>query len=188
MADNTEFNIFDLLTAIDNKDYKYYDKLSEENKHKSKVSYYMLLKWITSVSNNSQVLSYYISSVDYYANKHGLDETISKHPELQWLMLCAASPKIGRVHRKWISQIPENISFLKEEATLKKITKYFSSEYGIKENDSALVELSKDYVKEQNKKYFLAKEYNMLKLEDIEVLNNILTNEEIEQYKKDSGY
>jgi hypothetical protein len=93
------------------------------------------------------------------------------------LLLCASSPKIKYAQREWVSHVPESFNLLKEEATAKKIKKYYDNTADANE-----------YISQQNRKYFLANQYSMLKLEDIEVLNKVVTDDEIKSYKQDSGF
>lgn len=168
-------NLFDYLKQIDAKNYGYYDSITDEER--DAIPFYILLKWLISIKNNPMMFTYYVYSVDYYANKYGHNDVLKNHPKLKWLLLCASSPKVKNVQREWISHIPENLNLLKEKATLAKVKKYHDDS-----NDA------KDYVKQQNRKYFLSNEFTMLKLEDVELLNKLVTDDEIEDYKKDSGF
>jgi uncharacterized protein YaaR (DUF327 family) len=168
-------NIFDYIKQIDNKNYDYYDSLLSEEK--DSVPFYMLMKWLVSIKNNPELFTYYVYSVDYYANKYGYSDLLKNHPKLKWLLLCASSPKIKYAQREWVSHVPESFNLLKEEATAKKIKKYYDNTADANE-----------YISQQNRKYFLANQYSMLKLEDIEVLNKVVTDDEIKSYKQDSGF
>jgi hypothetical protein len=50
-----------------------------------------------------------------------------------------------------------------------------------------LDEVSKIFTVQQNKKYYLAQKFPNLKYDEIEVLASTITDEDIEQYEKDSG-
>ncbi len=43
------------------------------------------------------------------------------------------------------------------------------------------------YVKQQHKKFYLAKEYPTLKLDEIELLHVLISDADIEEHKKNSG-
>ena len=92
--ENQTVNLFDVLAALDRKDYSYYKNLNESQK--KSINFYMLIQWLSAVKANKEIQSYYLQSTDYHANKYLFNENIQKHPDLVWLMLCAASPGIGK--------------------------------------------------------------------------------------------
>jgi len=83
-----DFDLFDALTAMDKKDYGYYDRLTEEQQ--KKFVPYMMTHWMSAIKGLGDVQGYYLRSVDYHANKHLFNEYVQKHPKLQWYMLCAS--------------------------------------------------------------------------------------------------
>jgi acetone carboxylase gamma subunit len=101
-------------------------------------------------------------------------------------MLCAASPGLGKQFHQWLPQIKERVSFLKEPAVLKDTKEYFTKIYP-KANVDDITEYSKQFVQEQKKKMHLAEIYPHLKIADIEVLSQTVTDEDISQYEKDRG-
>ena len=101
-------------------------------------------------------------------------------------MLCAASPGLGKQYHQWLPQIKERVSLLKEPAQVKEIKEYFTKIYP-KANSEDLTEYSKAFVQEQRKKMHLAEIYPHLKIADIEVLSQTVTDEDITQYEKDRG-
>jgi hypothetical protein len=125
-----------------------------------------------------------VLSVNERANEHWVDDSIKNHPELQWLMLCAASPKLGKQYHKWIPHLRDKITHLKERASKKDIKDYFSKVY---KTTTEVEERTASYVKEQHQSYDLAKIYPNMKLEDIKLLSKLVTIEDIAQYEKDSG-
>lgn len=179
-----DFNLFEAIEAIDKKDYEYFDRLSSEQQ--KKFSSYMLLHYTSSVSGKSELQNYCLRSVDYYANMHMFNENVSKHSKLQWLMLCAASPGMGKQFHPWIPQIKDRVVKLKDPAKVKDIKEYFSKIYP-KADKQALDEFSETYVEKQKRKYYLAQRFPTLKLDEIEVLSDVVTDEEIKEYEKDSG-
>lgn len=179
-----DFPLFEAISALDNKDYGYYDRLSIEKQ--KKFVPFMLVRYLSYLKGSGEVSSYYAMSTNYHANKYIFNEYVQKHPKLQWLMLCAASPGLGKQYHPWIPQIKEKVSLLKEVAQLKDIKEYYKKIYP-KANEDDITQVSKAYVDEQKKKFYLASVYPNMKLCDIEVLSQTVTDEEIEQYERDRG-
>ena len=183
--ENQDFNLFEALAALDKKDYGYYDRLTPEQQRKFEP--FMLIKWLSYVKGTGDIAGYYVMSIEYNANKYLFNEYIyKKHTKLQWLMLCAASPGLGKQQRQWLPQIKERVSLLKNPAELKDIKEYFTKIYP-KANTEDITEYSKEFVKGQKKKVHLAEIYPHLKIADIEVLSQTVTDEDITQYEKDRG-
>lgn len=180
-----DFDVFEALAAIDKKDYGYYDRLTEEQK--KKFTPYMLIVWTSNVKGNRDLQNYYVQSVNHYANKYYLDENITKHPKLQWLMLCAASPGMGKQFHQWIPQIKEKVSKLKEQAKHKDIKDYYKKVYP-KTEDDVINEIATLFVQQQHKKYRVGSIYPNMKLQDIEVLSDFLTETELADYEDQLGY
>lgn len=178
--ENVDFNLFEALEAIDRKDYGYYDRLTEEQK--KKFAPFMLIKWVSYVTGRNQ---YHYALFSNEINKNFLNEKIHTHPKLQWQLLCVAG--IGsKQFRKWLPQISEKISSLKDKASKDEIETFFSKVYT--KTDASLIEqISEAYVGKHNKKVYLAKEFPNLKLDEIELLNALVSNAEIEEHKKNSG-
>jgi len=179
-----DFPLFDALAALDRKDYGYYDKLSEAQQQKFVP--FMLIKYMSYLKGSSEIAGYYLRSTDYHANKYFFNENIMKNPKLQWLMLCASSPGLGKQFHPWMPQIKERVSGLKENAVLKDIKDYYTKIYP-KTDSETITEISTIFVQEQRKKVYLAELYPTLKIADIEVLSQMVTDEEIEQYERDRG-
>ena len=186
--ENTDLNMFQVLEAIDRKDYGFYDKLSPDQQ--KKFVPFTIIQWMSAVKASSDVQKYYLCSVEHHANKHLFNYMIASkdhsHPKMQWLMLCAASPGIGKQFHQWIPRISDKISLLVENANQADTKEYFKKIYP-KENDQTISEISTEFVKNQKRKVVLAKIYPTLKIEDIELLSTILTDDEINQYARDSG-
>ena len=96
MAERDNF-LWDLLAAIDRRDRGYYDQLSAEDR--KKFSAYMALRWMSYVDAGPDVQSGYVQLYNHYANKNIF--LLSRHPKLQWYMLIAASPGLGRQRHSW---------------------------------------------------------------------------------------
>lgn len=179
-----DFDLFGALLALDNKNYGYFDSLSPEQQRK--FTAFMLVRYMSYLKGSGEIAGYYAMSTNYHANKYIFNEYVQKHPKLQWLMLCAASPGLGKQFHPWIPQIKEKVSLLKEPAQLKDIKEYYKKIYP-KANEDDVTEVSKAYVQEQKKKMYLASVYPTMKIADIELLSQTVTDEEINQYERDRG-
>lgn len=186
--ENQDLDLFKTLEALDKKDYDFFDRLTPEQQ--KKVVPFMLVQWMSAIKSNKDLQRYYLQSTEYHANKYLLDHMIASkehsHPKLQWLMLCAASPGTGKQYHQWVPKIPEKVSLLKEAAKPKEIQDYYKKVYPTaSENDIA--EVAQVFVQEQKKKVLLGKKFPTLKIDEIELLSTIVTDDEINQYERDSG-
>lgn len=179
-----DFDLFDALTAMDKKDYGYYDRLTEEQQ--KKFVPYMMTHWMSAIKGSGDVQGYYLRSVDYHANKHLFNEYVQKHPKLQWYMLCASSPGLGKQFHQWIPHLGSKVTSLKEPAKTKDIKEYYTKIYPKVDSDD-IDEIAKAFVVEHKRKCYLAETYPNLKQSDIEVLSQLVTEEDIKQYEKDRG-
>lgn len=182
--ENQDFDLFQALIAIDKKDYGYYDRLTAEQQ--KKFVPFMMIHWVSAVNGNKDVQSYYLQSTDYHANKYLFNENVQKHPKLQWLMLCSASPGVGKQFHQWIPHIKDKVSKLKEKPKTKEIKEYFKKIYP-RTSDSDLALMSEIYVDEHRKKMYLASKFPNLKFDEIETLSDLITDQDIEDYEKDWG-
>lgn len=181
---STEFDLFEALTALDKKDYGYYSRLTEEQKRKFVP--FMLVQWLSAVKGNSELQQYYLSSTDYHANKYLFNENVQKHPELVWMMLCAASPGMGKQFHQWIPNISQSVSKLKTSPKLKDISDYYAKVYpNISKSD--IKEVATAFMEEHKIKKYLAGIYPTLKLEDIETLSKFVTQDDIKEYERQLG-
>lgn len=179
-----DFPLFDALVALDKKDYKFFDRLTVEQQ--KGFTPFMLIHWLSAVTGVPDLQRYYLQNTDHVANKHMFNENIIKHNKLQWLMLCAVSPDMGKQYHKWIPHIKRNYSLLLEEAKAKDIQDYFSKVYPNTQKD-LLSEISNEYTRMQKRKYKLAQYFPNLKISDIEILNEVITDEQLVEYEKDYG-
>jgi hypothetical protein len=179
-----DFNLFEAIAAIDKKDYDYYDRLTPEQQ--KKFVPFMMTHWISVVKGKRELSQYYLQSVDYYANKYMFNENVYKHPKLQWLMLCAASPGIGKQYHQWIPHISQSVSKLKSKPVVKDIKEYFKKVYP-KTSDSDLKEIATAFCDQHKRKMYLAQKFPDLKFDELELLSDLVTDQDIEQYEKDSG-
>ena len=179
-----DFDLFDALLAIDKKDYSYYDRLTSEQQ--KKFIPFMMLHWISAVKASTDIQSYYLQSTEYHANKYLFNENVQKHPKLQWLMLCAASPGLGKQFHQWIPHIKDRVTKLRESPKQKEIKEYFKKVYP-KTSDGDLTLLSEVYVDNHKRKIYLANKFSSLKFDEIELLSDLITDEDIKQYEEDWG-
>jgi hypothetical protein len=180
--EKTEFDLFEALAAIDRKDYEYYDRLSEEQKRK--FNPYMLLIWLSSVKGRDQLVS--LTRANVMANNNMFAERMQDNPKLQWLSLCAASLGKGKQFREYLPTLSKSVVDYKKIATLDEVKKYFSKLHP--NVDQELInEISKLFVEQQKRKCYLAEKFPTMKIADINVLNELLTDEEIKKYERDSG-
>lgn len=183
--DNVDFDLFKALEALDRKDYGYYDRLTEDQK--KKFSPYMLIQWMaTVIKTSSDIQDYYVRSVDYFANVHLLNENVSQHPKLAWLMLCSASPDKGKQFHKWIPQIKERVYKLKDQAKSKDIKEYFTKLYP-NASSSDIKELTQAYVEDQHKQFYIGTQFPDMKYDEIRLLSELISDEDIENYEKSLG-
>lgn len=179
-----DFDLFRAIEAIDRKEYDYFKNLTEEQQ--KKFVPYMMLHWISAVKGNQMLSSYYVISTDTNANKLMFNEKVQQHPELQWLMLCASSPGLGKQFHQYIPHLSGKIGTLRDKAKTKDISDYFEKIYKGADKDT-ITECATEFVVQQNHKYRIAELMPDLKLSDIEILANILTSEDLDEYDRQSG-
>ncbi len=179
-----DFDLFEALNAIDNKDYGYFDRLTTEQQ--KKFVPFMMLHWMSAIKANEGLSRYYVMSAAEYANKYMFNENVQKHPKLQWLMLCSASPGLGKQFHQWIPHIKTNVSKLKETAKVKDVKEYFKKVYP-KTSDSDLTELSQAFVENQKRRMYLAERFPNMKYDEIELLSDLVTDQDIKRYEEDLG-
>ena len=179
-----DFDLFDALAAIDRKDYSYYDRLTPEQQ--KKFVPFMLIHWVSAIKGSGELQSYYLQSTEYHANKYLFNESVQKNPKLQWLMLCAASPGLGKQFHQWIPHIRDRVSKLKESPKTKEIKDYYKKVYP-KASDGDLTAISEVFVDNHKKKMYIANTFPELKFDEIELLSELITNKDIEDYEKELG-
>ena len=182
--DKQDFDLFTALAAVDKKEYDYYSSLTEEQQ--KKFVPYMMLHWVSTVKGRNQLMTYYLMNTDVVANKHMFDSVIQSHPELQWKMLCASSPGIGKQYHQWIPHLNKNIGTLRSRATAKEIREYFAKIYRGSDGD-VINQCADEYVRQQNHQHRLALLYPDLKLDDIIALSEITTDDDIKRYETELG-
>lgn len=106
MAEKKEYKLDlfkEVLPALNRKDRDYFDKLSDEDK--KAVTFFTLVRWISSVQGNADLVAYYLRNANICVNKHFYDVplTLQKdHRKLMWLLMTAVSPGIGNQRHHWI--------------------------------------------------------------------------------------
>jgi hypothetical protein len=182
--ESQDFDLFKALEAIDKKDYGWFDTLTEEQQRKFVP--YLLLHWTSAVKANGMLGSYYVMSTDANANKYMFNERVQGHPKLQWLMLCAASPGMGKQFHQWIPHLNSKLGEFKTQANKKEVKEYFTKVFeGASASD--INDAAEQYVSEQRHKVRLAKMFPEMKIVDIETLSQYITEKEIDDYERDSG-
>ena len=101
-------------------------------------------------------------------------------------MLCAASPGIGKQFHQWIPHIRERVSKLKESPKSKEIKDYFKKVYS-KASDSELSLLTEVFVDNHKKRMYLANKFPEMKYDEIELLSEIITDQDIQAYEEACG-
>ena len=172
------------MNAIDKKDYGYYDSLTPEQQ--KKVALYVLLHWTSQVKGNAALQSYMVRSTDYNANTHFFNEYVQKHPKLQWMMLCASSPGLGKQFHQWIPHLSGKISRFEEVPKEKEIRDYYEKIYP-EMSSTHIYAISDKFVSLQKKKVYLAEQYPSMKRSDIEILAEMITDEEIKEFERAKG-
>lgn len=179
-----DFDLFKALEALDKKDYSYYDRLTDEQQRKFVP--FMMTHWMSQIKSRGELSGYYVMSVNHYANEHLFNENVMKHPKLQWLMLCASSPGLGKQFHQWVPHLSSKVASLKETPKEKEVREYFSKIYP-KASEANLYAISEAFVLEHKKKVYLAQQFPNLKHEDIETLANLITDDDIRKYEQDRG-
>lgn len=93
-----KLDIFNVLEALDKKDYTYYDSLSDDEK--KGFTAFLTNKWMANVEGSNELQHYYVASTNHYSNKHLFE--INQHPKLQYLSLVASSPGINKQRHYWL--------------------------------------------------------------------------------------
>lgn len=183
--ENQDFNLFDALEQVDRKNYSYFSTLTGDQQ--KKFSPFMMLQWVPSVTpRDGRIATYYLMSVNQTANAYFFDSRIQHHPELQWLMLCASSPGLGKQFRKWVPKLSDKIAQYKIAAKDKDYFEYYSKLYPSVAKEE-MEQIAAAASAEQNKRTKLAAIFPNMKLCDIEALSKVITDEQIKEYESQLG-
>jgi len=89
----------DVLAAIDMGARNVYDELSDEEK--KQVNFWLLNRYVSSVKGNREKQELAVFKTNEYYNKNW-NELGTRHPKLQWLLLCQAG-NTGKIeYHQWI--------------------------------------------------------------------------------------
>ena len=182
--ESQDFDLFKALDAIDRKDYGWWDTLTEDQQRKFVP--YMMLHWTSDVKASGMLGAYYVMSTDANANKHMFNENVQRHPKLQWLMLCAASPGMGKQFHQWIPHLNPKLGEFKTEANKKEVKEYFTKVFTGASTDD-IDDAASQYVTEQRHKVRLARMFPEMKIMDIEELAKHVTQQDIDDYERECG-
>lgn len=90
--------IKDILAAIDMNGKSVWKELSDEER--KQVSFWLLNRYISAVQGSRDKMELAVFKTNEYYNKHYMD--VSKHPQLQWQLLCN-SGNTGKIeYHPWI--------------------------------------------------------------------------------------
>jgi hypothetical protein len=182
--ESQDFDLFKALEAIDRKDYGWWDTLTEDQQRKFVP--YMILHWMSAIKSGGMLGAYYVMSTDANANKHMFNERVQGHQKLQWLMLCAASPGMGKQFHQWIPHLNSKLGEFKTEANKKEVKEYFTKVFaGASSND--IDDAATQYVTDQRHKVRIAKLFPEMKITDIEELSKHVTKQDIDDYERECG-
>jgi len=87
------------MQALDRKDRKFYDDLSEEEK--KKFSTYLMMKYGANVDGVPELQEWYLRALNDRVNESFFD--LNRHPKLQWLILTTVSPDMGNQQHYWLA-------------------------------------------------------------------------------------
>ena len=80
------------MAAVDRKDYNYYTNLTDEQR--KSLNLWMTQRYASSVQG--KFAGHYLVMINEFMNTHWSD--VSKHPELQWKLMCLAGTGKGQFH------------------------------------------------------------------------------------------
>jgi len=119
--------IKDILAAIDMGAKEVWDELDDDEK--KQVSFWLLNRYVSSVSGNREAQELAIFKTNEFYNKNWLSLS-TKHPKLQWQLLCQ-SGGTGKI------QFHPWIGFKKKDANTNKAIKLVQEVYPHLKNDEA---------------------------------------------------
>lgn len=121
----------DFLTSLD----------SEERKE---FSAYLSMRYASCVEGSEDLQEYYLLATNKTVNQHY--SAVSRHPELQWLLLSAVSPGMGRQRHYWLKG-PDNRGSGRSKRFLEQLYRHLSDDeidLMLKINDrSDLIEMAR---------------------------------------------
>jgi hypothetical protein len=95
----TKLPLKDILAAIDMGAKNVWDEITEEER--KQISFWLLNRYVSSVSGNREAQELAVFKTNEYYNKNW-NELGTKHPKLQWQLLCQAG-NTGKIEfHKWL--------------------------------------------------------------------------------------
>ena len=92
MAKKPLLQFKDIMAAVDRKDYGYYERLTDEQR--KSLNLWMTQRYASSVQG--KFAGHYLVMINEFMNTHWSD--VSKHPELQWKLMCLAGTGKPQFH------------------------------------------------------------------------------------------
>ena len=92
MASKPLLQIKDIMAAVDRKDYDFYSRLNDEQR--KSLNLWMTQRYASSVQG--KYAGHYLVMINEFMNTNWSD--ISKHPELQWKLMCLAGVGKSQFH------------------------------------------------------------------------------------------
>lgn len=93
--------ISDKIAAVDEKDLGLWKSLPEDQQKDLKKDFFILNRYISNVKNASrEVQEHFVIVVNEFYNKHW--NTLQKHPNLLWQLLCLCSLDKRKFYHEWI--------------------------------------------------------------------------------------
>ena len=124
------------MSAIDKKDRKFYDNLSEDEK--KKFGTFTMIRWASCVYGIPELQAYYLRAANIRLNRNYFAISDTDHKKLNWLGVTTISPGMGNQRHQWIAAPKKNMSTTK-------VGKFLSLLYpGLKADDIALMEQLND--------------------------------------------
>ncbi len=99
--------IKDILAAIDMGAKSVWDELSDEEK--KQISFWLLNRWVSSVQGSREKQELAVFKTNEYYNKNW-NVLGTKHPKLQWQLLCQAGNTKNIEYHQWIGFKQKNAS------------------------------------------------------------------------------
>ena len=84
MAKKPLLQIKDIMAAVDRQDYGFYERLTDEQR--KSMNLWMTQRYASSVQG--KLAGHYLVMINEFMNTNWSD--VSKHPELQWKLMCLA--------------------------------------------------------------------------------------------------
>jgi len=95
---NTKLPVKDILAAIDMNSKNIWKELDQEEK--KSISFWLLNRYASSVTGSREKQELAVLKTNEYYNKNYM--SISKHPELQWQLLCTACNTEQIENHRWL--------------------------------------------------------------------------------------